>query len=423
MDANQREEPPVQVKIAVCRIGALFHYAIPRALHRRGLLERFYTDLWTGSGWFWPLHQLPGWRRWPALTKLRERWHPELPNRLVRSFPALGLNYHRKLRQADSAAHRLRAHLEAADAFCRRVVADGLAESSLVHVSNTQGLGVLRYAKQRGLRTCLEQTIAPYKFEHQLITQELEQFPGWEDACDPQEPAILDYCQREVEEWKLSDTILCGSDFVRRAIDRVGGPAHKCRVVPYAYENEEAGRLRTRPHRPIHVLVPGTVCLRKGIQYVREAAGLAASWAVFRSVGSVRVSKPAEALLRERLELRGPVARSEMRRHYEWADIVLLPSLCEGSATVAYEALSWGLPVVCTSNTGSLARHGENGLLVPIRNSQAIAAALEALVRHPHRLGALSQGALSTRPQFTLDAYAERLVQALEEFPGDCAGQ
>ena len=73
------------------------------------------------------------------------------------------------------------------------------------------------------------------------------------------------------------------------------------------------------------------------------------------------------------------VPRSEVIRHYEWADIFLLPSLCEGSATSTYEALTAGLPVVCTPNCGSVVRHGTEGYLVPIRDPGAISDRLEAL--------------------------------------------
>jgi glycosyltransferase involved in cell wall biosynthesis len=58
---------------------------------------------------------------------------------------------------------------------------------------------------------------------------------------------------------------------------------------------------------------------------------------------------------------------------YAWADVFLLPSICEGSAMVTYEALSWGLPVITTHNAGSIVRDTVDGWLVPIRDSEAIA--------------------------------------------------
>jgi len=55
----------------------------------------------------------------------------------------------------------------------------------------------------------------------------------------------------------------------------------------------------------------------------------------------------------------------------------VLPSICEGSATVTYEALASGVPVICTPKTGSMVRHGVDGNIVPIRNPEAIAQSIE----------------------------------------------
>src|SRR5208283_380502 len=109
---------------------------------------------------------------------------------------------------------------------------------------------------------------------------------------------------------------------------------------------------------PLRVLTVGTVGLRKGSPYVLEAAKQLTGKAVFRMVGGIGVTREAETQLREHLELTGAVSRNEIAKHFEWADVFLLPSICEGSATVTYEALAHGLPVICTPNTGSVVRDG-----------------------------------------------------------------
>src|SRR6202030_2558360 len=101
--------------------------------------------------------------------------------------------------------------------------------------------------------------------------------------------------------------------------------------------------------------------------------------AEFRLVGLSHVSTTALAELRSVVQLVGAVPRSEILAHYAWADVFLLPSICEGSATATYEALAAGLPVVCTPNTGSVVRHGREGFVVPVRDVEALVAALEQL--------------------------------------------
>ena len=108
----------------------------------------------------------------------------------------------------------------------------------------------------------------------------------------------------------------------------------------------------------------------------RQPGGLKGQ-ATFRMVGPIGVSQSAEAELRRALDLTGPVPRLEVLKHYAWADVFFFPSMCEGSATVTYEALASGLPVVCTPNTGSVVRDGIDGFVVQIRHTAAMAAKLE----------------------------------------------
>ncbi|MEJ0001123.1 MAG: glycosyltransferase [Verrucomicrobiota bacterium] len=89
-----------------------------------------------------------------------------------------------------------------------------------------------------------------------------------------------------------------------------------------------------------------------------EAARRLGSRAQFRMVGAIQVFPEAERALRQHVELTGPVPRAQIAAQYAWADVLLLPSICEGSATVTYEAMAQGVPVVCTPQTGSVVRDG-----------------------------------------------------------------
>ena len=113
------------------------------------------------------------------------------------------------------------------------------------------------------------------------------------------------------------------------------------------------------------------------------------------------------------MELTGPVPRSEVLAQYAWADVFFLPSLCEGSATVTYEALACGLPVVCTPNTGSVVRDGIDGFVVPMRDAAAMADRLLQFHQDRDLLESASEQARQRASEFTLEAYRTRLKQAL----------
>src|SRR5215472_6712998 len=119
------------------------------------------------------------------------------------------------------------------------------------------------------------------------------------------------------------------------------------------------------------------------------------------------------AKLKEYVQLTGPVPRSDIAAHFAWADVFLLPSLCEGSATVIYEALAASLPVICTENCGSVVQDGVEGRIVPIRDSGAIIEALAGLARDPERRREMAKRAKERAESFDLAAYRGRLIDVL----------
>ena len=94
-------------------------------------------------------------------------------------------------------------------------------------------------------------------------------------------------------------------------------------------------------------------------------------------------------------------------------DVFLLPSICEGSATVIYEALAAGLPVICTPNAGSVVRDGVDGFIVPIRDPDAIMEKLEQLATNAQLLAQMSENARRRAGEYSIDAYGERLKEVL----------
>ena len=402
------------------------HYAVPRILQESGQLERFYTDICATHGWPRLLNLIPSSARPAKVKRLLSRVPGGVQPKRITAFNDFGYDYARR-RKSMGRGGRFLVHLWAGEEFCRRILKEGLGHAGGVFTFNTAGLEVLQRAKQSGLNAVTEQTIAPMRLELKLLADEAGRFPGW--LASTENPGALAYCDREEEEWKSADLIVCGSEFVRDGIAKCGGPVEKCVVVPYGVDlparKPEASRNAARgeaglssqkselKNRPLRVLTVGTVGLRKGSPYVLEAATQLKGHAQFRLVGGIEVEREAEAQLRKHLELTGPVSRSEIARHFAWADVFLLPSLCEGSATVTYEALAHGLPVICTVNTGSVVRDGVEGFIVPIRDAAAIVDRLRHLLDDPEMFKVMRTNATKRADEFTVAKYAERLKSIL----------
>ncbi len=87
--------------------------------------------------------------------------------------------------------------------------------------------------------------------------------------------------------------------------------------------------------------------------------------------------------LQKRVIFTGSISQQDLPSYIRSADACVLPSVdsSEAFGIVLLEAMACGVPVIATDLPGvrSVVRHGENGLLVPPRDSHALAAAIQEL--------------------------------------------
>lgn len=405
--------------VLVAQLGARRHYAVPRVLHRAGLLEMFVTDACANvAPWRW----LAGLAALPVgsgrLRSLLGRSVPEVPAERIVGFPLFVLNAQWDRRKGELQTDRW---VRRNKMFCDRVVRNGFGGANWVYAFNGAALEIFRAAKDKGVQTVLDQTAAPWRWNGRLLKAEMERWPGWEDS-----PAEIDtsgaLMEREEAEWELADVIICGSQFCRDALVESGVTANRCHILP----NPTAGSRVTgvvagepKSNRNFRVLFAGTLQLRKGIQYLYSAAqALRGETVEFRVVGPSLLSEPANRQLAEVCDVIGAVPRSRMVDHYRWADVLVLPTLSEGSANVCHEAMAAGLPVITTRAAGSRLQDGINGLLVPEKDAEALVEAIVRMARDPEARRRFGEAARNSVNQ-ARDAgvYPQRLRALLEGVP------
>lgn len=185
-------------------------------------------------------------------------------------------------------------------------------------------------------------------------------------------------CNRELEE---ADVISCTSKFVRDSMLYNGIPEAKCVVNPFGVDSSTFTPRQELPEKPRFVCV-GTICLRKGHQYL------------FRAFEKVRKVLPEAELIcagpyypdfsREQKRWQGTFTHFEHLPHPELAKVLrnatafVFPSNEEGFARSIIEAMASGLPVVATHESGAttLVDDGVEGLIVRARDVDHIAAAM-----------------------------------------------
>jgi phosphatidylinositol alpha-mannosyltransferase len=118
--------------------------------------------------------------------------------------------------------------------------------------------------------------------------------------------------------------------------------------------------------------------------------------------------------LRPDLLFVGAVPQRDLPSYFASADVFCAPSLGgESFGIVLVEAMAVGLPVVCSDIGGyrDLVRDDHEGLLVPPRDPEALAAALGALLDNPARRAALGEVGCQTATRYAPDVVAAQVVE------------
>lgn len=400
----------------VCHLGARGHYSVANAVERYGCLLRLFTDACSARGLPKLIKVVPKCFQPNVVKRLLGRAPDGIPPTKIDCATLLGIQYGYALYKTISETERLKLYHDFGRKFATRVASNIPESTRTIYAMNTECLELFRVAKSRGIRLVLEQTMASAAVTQSTLAAHSLLYPDWAIKLgDYQASGIID---REQKEWELADRIVCGSEYVADSIKSAGGPIEKCVVVPYGVRSESfvPVSLRNQEYMQderLRVLTVGSLCFRKGTHLILEAASKLVGQATFRLVGPGVLPTSAIDMLSANVELTGQCPRTEILKHFEWADVFLLPSLCEGSAMVTYEALLMGLPVICTPNTGSIITDQKDGFLVTTGCVESIVDRIQYLRDNPAVLNSMSAAALARRSFVDTSSYDNRIISAI----------
>ncbi len=109
--------------------------------------------------------------------------------------------------------------------------------------------------------------------------------------------------------------------------------------------------------------------------------------------------------------------QSDVARLQSLIDIQVFPSLWEGTPLTLFEAMAMARPIVSTTvdGLGEVLRDGANARLVPPRDADALAAAIDELLLHPERAKRLAGQALADSRAFDIQRTVDTMQRIYDE--------
>jgi glycosyltransferase involved in cell wall biosynthesis len=197
------------------------------------------------------------------------------------------------------------------------------------------------------------------------------------------------FAEREDEEVRRADLILCASGFTRRSLLLAGAPAERVRVVPYGAAEAAMQPMQARSGE-CRFLFVGQGLQRKGLHHLLEVWRRLALPNASLTMVCYRLDPALQPLLHSaqsggNVQFLAGASREQLSALFAAAHVFVMPSLAEGFGLVFTEAMAAGCYVIATENTGVPDMNAPPSLasVVRARDLDSLTAAMEsACVRH-----------------------------------------
>lgn len=290
----------------------------------------------------------------------------------------------------------------------------------IIHVWPLGCRRTLQTAARLKIPTVLERPNAHTRFAMNVVRQECGRLGvplpvGHEHSYN--EATI----QSEEIEYRLADRLLCPSDFVLRTFVESGFPLERLARHQYGFDETvcfPGRRTRNSDDDGLTVLFAGGCAPRKGLHFaleawVRSSASVTGTFLIAGSFVPGYAELLSPLLAHRSVEVLGH--RADLPDIMRRSDVLILPSIEEGSALVTSEARGCGCVLVVSEAAGAICSHLDNALVHRVGDVETISEHLSALARDRALLERLRSESLRTVHRITWGAAGVRLLEVYRE--------
>lgn len=228
----------------------------------------------------------------------------------------------------------------------------------------------------------------------------------------------------EFSELRMASKIVCPSLYVKDELIKHGVDDEVIRIVPYGFNNPISEKQllynisKKNTSKDFNILFVGNEAIRKGvIDILQVAREFEHDKRVrFHLVGDISDELEYFKItdFPSNVKIHGKLLKDKLFQLYLKSSLFFMPSYLEGSALVNYEALSFGIPLLTTFESGSVIENAIHGYVVKTGDTIKMIEHISKLLDDKKLNFELSKNAYNLSKNFTLYKYKERLISALK---------
>ena len=181
---------------------------------------------------------------------------------------------------------------------------------------------------------------------------------------------------KEKMEYQLADHIMVPTEFARQTFLIRGFPEKKIIKIPYGVDLKEFQKKKSNKKKGLlfRIIYTGTLSIRKGVLYLLksfEELNLKNSQLLMiGNVDSEIKLKINKYRSNKKIVFKKSISQSKLSEQYSSSNVFITCSIEEGLSMVQLQAMSCGLPIICTPNSGGdeIVDNGIDGFILPIRD-------------------------------------------------------
>jgi glycosyltransferase involved in cell wall biosynthesis len=383
-----------------------------------GAVKEFQTTLAAYPGNVWDTLGRSPWGREFQRRKFDERLQPltvQHPFRELGRFAAGRLKL-AWLKRHETGFFCIDAVYQALDRSAARRLRSSPQAFTAVYAYEDGALETLQAARQLGLRRFYDLPIAYSETAQRLLREEAARLPAWEPTLGGTRDSAGKLA-RKAAELDAAEVVICPSLFVAKSLPGQARATKKIVLAPFGSSPiGPAKELAPPAGKKLRVLFAGSLAQRKGLADLFAAMRLLKR----RDVELVVMGSPQAPMEFYRKEFNGFIyepgrPHAQVLELMRTCDVFCLPSIVEGRALVMQEAMSQGLPLIITPNTGGedLIKEQTTGFLVPIRRPEVIAEKIAWFADHRSVLPEMSRSAQAMAAGLTWERYGQTIANAV----------
>jgi glycosyltransferase involved in cell wall biosynthesis len=289
----------------------------------------------------------------------------------------------------------------------------------IVHTWPLGALRTLNAARDLNLPAVLERPNAHTKFAYEVVQNECARL-GVSMPEGHEHSYQRDVLEQEEREYQAAYRLLCPSDFVARTFQDLGFDSTRILRNQYGFDDAVYHpRANGRPPSAgLSVLFVGGCAPRKGLHFALEAwtkspASQSGTFLIAGAFIDGYREKLAPLLAHSSVRVLGH--RNDIPELMRQSDILVLPSIEEGSALVTSEARGSGCVLLVSEAAGAICKHMENALVHPVGDAAKLSEHITMLSENRDLLERLRAASLRSINEITWTAAGRRLVQVYQQ--------